>query len=95
MRRGSVLSVVMGRHREALADLRGALRGARAGDGDRIWEARTLAAMSLVHLDVGEVEPGGAGSWRGGAIFGLGGQAARSRADHARPRVPSPSPAAT
>ena len=53
MRRGFVLSVVMGRHREALADLRGALRGARALE-DRIWEARTLVAMSLVHLDIGE-----------------------------------------
>jgi tetratricopeptide (TPR) repeat protein len=54
MRRGYVLSVVLGRHREALADLRGALRGAR-GSSDRVWEARTLVAMSLVHLDVGEV----------------------------------------
>ena len=53
MRRGFVLSVVLGRHREALADLRGALRGARAS-GDRIWEARTLVAMSLLHLDVGD-----------------------------------------
>ena len=55
MRRGYVLSMVMGRHREALADLRGALRGARSL-GDRIWEARTLVAMSLLHLDVGDVE---------------------------------------
>ena len=54
MRRGYVLSVVLGRHAEALADLRGALRGARAL-GDRIWEARTLASMSVVHLDMGDV----------------------------------------
>jgi hypothetical protein len=54
MRRGYVLSMVMGRHREALADLRTALRGVRAL-GDRVWEARTLNNMSLLHLDVGEV----------------------------------------
>ena len=55
MRRGSVLAYVMGRQREALADLRGALRTARR-EGDHIWEARTLASMSLLHLDVGEVD---------------------------------------
>jgi tetratricopeptide (TPR) repeat protein len=55
MRRGLVLTELLGRHREALADLRGALKGARSGH-DRVWEARTLIAMSLVHLDVGEVD---------------------------------------
>jgi tetratricopeptide (TPR) repeat protein len=54
-RRGLVLTEVLGRHREALADLRGALRGARSS-GDRVWEARTLVSMSLVHLAVGEVD---------------------------------------
>src|SRR4051812_26221002 len=53
-RRGYVLSVLLARHREALVDLRGALRGARAL-GDRIWEARTLGVMSLTHLSVGDV----------------------------------------
>lgn len=55
-RRGYVLSMVMGRHREALADLRGALRGARSL-GDGVWEARTLVAMSLLHLEVGDLAP--------------------------------------
>jgi tetratricopeptide (TPR) repeat protein len=54
-RRGLVLTEVLGRHRDALADLRGALRGARSS-GDRLWEARTLVSMSLVHLAVGEVD---------------------------------------
>ncbi|HET6937538.1 MAG TPA: hypothetical protein VFI19_02985 [Nocardioides sp.] len=54
MRRGYVLSIILGRHREALYDLREALRGARSL-GDRLWEARTLVAMSLLHLDVGDV----------------------------------------
>ena len=54
MRRGYVLSMVLGRHHDALVDLRGALRGVRAL-GDRIWEARTLNNMSLLHLDVGDV----------------------------------------
>ena len=54
MRRGYVLSLILSRHSEALTDLRGALRGARTL-GDRIWEARTLVAMSLLHLDIGNV----------------------------------------
>jgi len=53
-RRGYVLSIILGRHHEALADLRGALRGARKL-GDRIWEARTLEILSLLHLDIGDV----------------------------------------
>lgn len=54
MRRGYVLSIILGRHREALDDLRGALRGATSL-GDRLWEARTLVAMSVLYLDVGDV----------------------------------------
>jgi len=54
MRRGYVLSVILSRYDEALLDLRGALRGARTL-GDRVWEARTLVAMSLLHLDTGDV----------------------------------------
>ena len=54
MRRGYVLSVILGRHHEALADLRSALRGTRTL-GDRLWEARTLSTMSELHLDVGDV----------------------------------------
>ena len=54
MRRGYVLSMVLGRHHDALADLHGALRGVQAL-GDRVWEARTLTNMSLLHLDVGDI----------------------------------------
>jgi tetratricopeptide (TPR) repeat protein len=54
MRRGHMLGVVLDRHREALADLRSALRGARAL-GDRIWVARTLVTTALLHLDTGDV----------------------------------------
>jgi len=54
-RRGMVLAAYVGRQQEALADLRGALRGARS-TRDRVWEARTLASLSLLHLDVGEVQ---------------------------------------
>jgi len=54
MRRGYVLSVILSRNDEALTDLRGALRGARSL-GDRVWEGRTLIAMSLLHLDIGNV----------------------------------------
>ncbi len=73
MRRGSVLAYVMGRQREALADLRGALRTARR-EGDRIWEARTLASMSLLHLDVGEVDRAERSLERAHAIFVDSGQ---------------------
>ncbi|HEX5087668.1 MAG TPA: CHAT domain-containing protein [Nocardioides sp.] len=54
MRRGHILAVVLGRHREALRDLRNALRTARAL-GDRLWVARTLVTTALLHLDTGDV----------------------------------------
>jgi tetratricopeptide (TPR) repeat protein len=55
MRRGYVLGVLLARHHEALADLRGALAGARA-EGDQLWAARALTVMSALHLDVGDVD---------------------------------------
>ena len=50
-----MLSTFLARHDEALPDLRAALRGARTL-GDRLWEARTLSNLSLLYLDVGNVE---------------------------------------
>jgi tetratricopeptide (TPR) repeat protein len=54
MRRGYVLTFILGRHREALVDLERALPGIRRA-GDRIWEARTLNLLGLTHLALGEV----------------------------------------
>jgi tetratricopeptide (TPR) repeat protein len=51
VRRG-ICMLVLGRHREALDDLRRAVRVLRSA-GDTVWEARALAARALVHLDCG------------------------------------------
>ncbi len=56
MRRGYVLSAIVGRHREALADYDWSLAAIRSA-GDRVWEARTLNNMSVLHLLLGEPEP--------------------------------------
>jgi CHAT domain len=50
-RRGTAL-LVLGRHHEALEDLRRAVRVLRA-TGDTVWEARALNARALVHLACG------------------------------------------
>ncbi len=57
MRRGYVLSSILGRHREALADFEDALLGIRAA-GDHVWEARTLNNVSSLHQALGD--PGAA-----------------------------------
>ncbi|MFC5179583.1 CHAT domain-containing protein [Nocardioides taihuensis] len=54
MRRGVSLSWLLGRHHEALADLRQALDGFLAAD-DPTWEARTRNWLGLLHLAVGDV----------------------------------------
>jgi hypothetical protein len=51
VRRGIALQV-LGRHREALDDLRRAVRILRSA-GDTIWEARALTARALVYLACG------------------------------------------
>ncbi len=55
MRRGFVLSNILGRHAAALADLERALRGVRDA-GDRLWEARTLNNVSWLHQALGDPE---------------------------------------
>jgi tetratricopeptide (TPR) repeat protein len=84
-RRGMVLAAYLDRREEALADLRGALRGARS-TGDRVWEARTLASLSLLHLDVGEVDQAERALARAQEIFESAGQdleAVQTRHDQA------------
>lgn len=54
MRRGLSLSWLLGRHDEALGDLRRALEGFRAV-GDPMWEARTRNALGLLHQAVGDL----------------------------------------
>ena len=56
MRRGYVLSAIVGRHDDALADYERALAGARRA-GDRLWEARTLNNLAWLHVLLGHVEP--------------------------------------
>jgi tetratricopeptide (TPR) repeat protein len=51
MRRGGTL-LVLGRHREALADLRRSVAVLRRA-GDTIWEARALSHLALTHLALG------------------------------------------
>jgi hypothetical protein len=51
VRRGIALHV-LGRHSEALDDLRHAVRSLRSA-GDTVWEARALTARALVHLASG------------------------------------------
>ena len=55
MRRGYVLSSIVGRHDDGLADFERALAGVRRA-GDRIWEARTLNNLAWLHLMVGHPE---------------------------------------
>jgi len=73
-RRGYVLSVILGRHREALVDLRGALRGARRL-GDRVWEARTLEILSVLYLETGNVDEAERALTEARRIFEAEGQA--------------------
>jgi len=58
MRRGYVLSSIVGRHDDALTDYERALAGARLA-GDRIWEARTLNNIACLHLLLGHVDAAG------------------------------------
>ena len=54
MRRGGALWV-LGRHRAALEDLRGAIERLRRA-GDAMWAARALTARALVHLSLGSTQ---------------------------------------
>ena len=86
MRRGYVLTMILARHRDAPADLKGALKGARML-GDRLWEARTLSTMSFVHFYVGDVVLRGAGAGGGAPDLRGGGPGPRGGPGAARPRI--------
>ena len=58
-RRGGTL-LVLGRHREALGDLRRAVAVLRRA-GDTMWEARALSHLALTHLALGSTERADAG----------------------------------
>ncbi len=53
-RRGGVL-LVLGRHRQALSDLRRAVTVLRRA-GDTMWEARALSHLALTHLALGSTD---------------------------------------
>ncbi|MEU6351815.1 tetratricopeptide repeat protein, partial [Streptomyces sp. NPDC047072] len=53
--RRAYASYVLGRHREALEDVRRAIPGLRQAD-DVIWRARALTLRATVHLALGAVE---------------------------------------
>src|SRR5262249_60647351 len=55
LRRGGAL-LVLGHHREALADLNSAIAALRLAD-DRIWEARALTERAFSYLALGAVRP--------------------------------------
>lgn len=72
LRRAHVLGI-LGRHREALDDLRWAIRVTRRA-GDLLWEARSLNNRSLVHVALGEVHRAEADVVRAEALFAALGQ---------------------
>ena len=72
LRRAHVLGI-LGRHREALVDLRWAIRVTRRA-GDVLWEARSLNNRSLVHVALGEVHRAETDVVRAEALFAALGQ---------------------
>ncbi|WP_248582896.1 CHAT domain-containing protein [Nocardioides sp. InS609-2] len=80
MRRGYVLSTILGRHREALTDLERALEGVQTA-GDRVWEARTLNNVSALHQALGDPDAAARAATRAERMFereGLPVEAAQS-----------------
>ena len=72
LRRGGAL-LVLGRHREALADLNGAIGALRLAD-DPIWEARALTERAFSYLALGSVGRAGADLRRAERLFAATGQ---------------------
>ncbi|HEX8858818.1 MAG TPA: CHAT domain-containing protein, partial [Actinomycetes bacterium] len=72
MRRGGML-MVLGRHREALEELRPALATLRRA-GDTLWEARGLAHRAFVHLALGSIERADGDIGRSERLFAAAGQ---------------------
>jgi tetratricopeptide (TPR) repeat protein len=72
MRRGDAL-LVLGRHREALEDLRRAVATLRRA-GDTIWEARALTERALFHLALGSTERAHVDVGRAEQLFVAAGQ---------------------
>ena len=72
MRRSYILSQ-LGRHSEALADIRRALRGIRSA-GDSVWEARALMNRGLIHLTRGALARAEHDILRAEALFQGAGQ---------------------
>jgi tetratricopeptide (TPR) repeat protein len=64
---------MLGRHREALLDLRLAIRSTRR-NGDLLWEARSLNNRCIVHLALGELRRAEADATRAGQLFTTLGQ---------------------
>ena len=73
MRRGFVLSRILGRYPAALADVEAALAGIRASD-DRVWEARTLNTLAGVHLAQGHPGPAAQAIVEAQEMFAAAGQ---------------------
>ena len=71
-RRGAML-MVLGRHREALDDLRPAIT-LLGRAGDPVWEARTLTYRALVHLALGALERATVDVGRAERLFAAAGQ---------------------
>lgn len=67
MRQGTVL-MLLGRHREALAELGPAIRALRRA-GDDVWEARALAGRANVHLAAGAARDADADLGRAERLF--------------------------
>jgi len=72
MRRGGVLAM-LGRYQQALDDLRPAVAVFRR-TGDMLWEARTLAHRTLIHLALGSVDRAEADIDRSEQLFAAVGQ---------------------
>jgi tetratricopeptide (TPR) repeat protein len=72
LRRGAIL-LLLGLHREALADLNNAIIALRAAD-DRLWEARALDYRGFSHLALGGVHRAKADLQRSEELFTATGQ---------------------
>ncbi|HZD00371.1 MAG TPA: CHAT domain-containing protein [Actinomycetes bacterium] len=72
MRRGAVL-MILGRHREALDDLRPTVTVLRRA-GDTVWEARALTVRAFAHLALGSTERAEVDIGRAERLFAAAGQ---------------------
>jgi tetratricopeptide (TPR) repeat protein len=72
LRRGGAL-LVLGNHRDALADLSNAVTSLRLAD-DPVWEARALTARAFTHLALGSVRRAEVDLRRAEQLFAVNGQ---------------------